>query len=255
MRKSQLFISSFSEDAIRVARHYGLGLELDDPSYSHNLDDFSTCEEQMKKEREEAGSPSVLVHGPFTELNPGGIDPRAVALTAHRFDQAYRVCKRLGIQNMVLHSGFVPVLYEPEWHIQESIRFWKQWLAGKEAVKIVLENVFDPDPMILRKIVEGVASPNLGICLDLGHAHAFGSKLFSEEDWIQTLSPYLQHLHIHDNGGEGDFHQSLGEGTIPYEELFKRKELQREDLTFTLESRRAEPDVLWLLKHGILKKD
>ena len=46
-------------------------------------------------------------------------------------------------------------------------------------------------------------SPNIGICLDTGHANVFGQDL---GDVVRLCAPYLRVVHVHDNNGEQDQH-------------------------------------------------
>lgn len=39
-------------------------------------------------------------------------------------------------------------------------------------------------------------------------------------EWIAALSPFRLHLHLHDNDGQSDAHLGLGEGSIPWDQLW-----------------------------------
>ncbi len=101
---------------------------------------------------------------------------------------------------------------------------WEDYVTADFNVRRVAELVADVD------------RPNVGMCLDVGHA-ALASTLFGGGNVVQhveSVLPYVKHVHIHDNFGEvgppttfrhawgeeaavgfGDLHLPLGEGTLP----------------------------------------
>jgi sugar phosphate isomerase/epimerase len=107
-------------------------------------------------------------------------------------------------------------------------------LMGKEAAKhginLAIENMGrfvpigqkDSLPMLIKMIDE----PNVGYCLDSGHAHACGESV---TDWIKIMGDKLFETHFHDNRGRAagskeeflssagiDEHLAPGFGTIPW---------------------------------------
>jgi sugar phosphate isomerase/epimerase len=85
---------------------------------------------------------------------------------------------------------------------------------------------------LIRDQVKQIASPNVGICLDVGHA--FLAAQFLPGDYLSTIrgvAPFIKHLHFHDNFGrlddwaksrferlafgEADSHLPPGLGKIP----------------------------------------
>jgi hypothetical protein len=40
------------------------------------------------------------------------------------------------------------------------------------------------------------------------------------ETWLTVLKGHIGHLHLHDNDGNADQHLGLGQGTIPWDELW-----------------------------------
>ena len=125
--KDKICIATFSENAAAVIDKYGLGIELNDICISEALD--AEQEENtisaMKKEISDSQAKTVIMHGPFTEIIPASIDHRAVELGLTRLEEAYSMCRRLGVNRMVVHSGYQPLLYFKEWHHEKSLYFWK----------------------------------------------------------------------------------------------------------------------------------
>lgn len=157
---------------------------------------------------------------------------------------------------MVYHSA-VRMPYEEQHSLEEIKELEAEQLreladyADKRGIKIAIENGF-PDrreiatakrhtySSLLEELgeqVEKINKPNVGICLDVGHAYL--SANFYGVDFIESIkgiAKYVIHFHIHDNFGvlpktdkhyiqlhtmgEGDLHLPLGWGSIPYYEIF-----------------------------------
>jgi sugar phosphate isomerase/epimerase len=60
--------------------------------------------------------------------------------------------------------------------------------------------------------VDEVDRPDVGICLDFGHAHLDGDLM----DTIDVVSEHLAAVHVHDNRGRADDHLVPFEGTIDW---------------------------------------
>lgn len=247
--KQKLYLSTISEDAPELACRNGLGLELAEFCYAGNLDfDYETC---LGKTREKmAGADRFWFHGPFAELCPAAIDPLVRQVTAKRYAQAWETAQRLGIRRMVLHGGFVPQVYFPEWYIAEAVKFWKAELAAyPQDMTIALENVMEPHPEILSEVVRQVDDPRLGLCLDVGHANLTETPL---EEWISTMTPWLRHVHLHNNDGRTDQHEELDRGVIPVVKILEQLEKCCPEATVTLEVRGGEASLNFLRKENYL---
>ena len=166
--------------------------------------------------------------------------PIRASLPAAALAQAY------GAGKLVLHGGFNPQMYYPQWYVEQSVLFWKDFLKTlPEGLTVCVENVLEPTPDMLLDIVRGVEDPRLRLCLDVGHVNAY-SKV-SARDWIEKYGAYLSHLHIHNNDGTWDTHNALYEGTLPIRELLDIA-MRETEATATLELPKCEPSVKWLLE-------
>ena len=193
-----------------------------------------------------------MFHAPFNELCPAAIDPLAVELTRKRYRQARAAAKGWSCSLAVLHTGFIPTVYFPEWFVEKSVAFWTEFLSEvPENMTLCLENVMEPSPQIPVDIVRQVDDPRLRLCLDVGHANAELSRT-PVMDWVEACRPYLRHLHLHNNAGGWDLHDPLAKGTVPMGELLHALE-NEPHLTYTLETLQAEENVRWLTEEGFLK--
>ena len=245
MDKNRLYISTTAYDAHTVAERYGLGIEIAEYCTAWNMDD-KYREVHPKVLEETDGISNRVLHGPFNELFPCAIDPKARELAADRYRQAVALAKDYGAAKVVIHGGYNPWIYYPVWYVGESVTFWKAFLEEDPGVQIVLENVLETEPKWLLDIVKGVDDPRLRLCLDVGHVNAY-SKI-PVEAWLKEWAPYLSHFHIHNNDGSGDTHSPLNCGSIPMRELLTMAEELCPDATVTLELMEAAESVRWLLE-------
>ena len=245
MNIKNLYISTIASDAKAVAQKCGLGLEIAEYCTAWNMDE-KFDEVHPKVQEEIAGISGCILHAPFNELFPCAIDQKARALAAYRYRQAIDLAKQYGATKVVVHGGYNRGLYYPVWYVEESIKFWKEFLAEDPGVQIVLENVLETEPQWMLDIVKGVDDPRLRLCLDIGHVNAYSQVPLMQ--WLESWKDYLSHFHIHNNDGSWDTHNALYDGNIPMREFLNRAAECCTDATFTLELLEAGPSVRWLLE-------
>ena len=243
--RDRLYLSTIDPEAGNVARQYGLGVEIAEFCTAWNMDRELSAVEKTLEETLTGISRRVL-HGPFNELFPCAIDPKARQLAAFRFSQAAALAQVYSAGKLVLHGGFNPQMYYPQWYVEQSVLFWKDFLKTlPEGLTVCVENVLEPAPDMLLDILRGVEDSRLRLCLDVGHVNAY-SKI-PAKTWIEESGEYLSHLHIHNNDGTWDTHNALYEGTLPIRELLDIA-MRETEATATLELPECEPSVKWLLE-------
>ena len=251
--KDQIYIATFSENAIEVIDRYGFNIELNDLCISESLDHDQVRDtmKRMKREIAASGAKQAIIHGPFTEIIPASIDHRAVELGLNRLNEAHGVADKLGINRMVVHSGHMPLLYFKEWHRDKSLYFWKAFMQDKpEDFIIYIENVFEDEPLMLKEIIEELDDSRIQICLDVGHANAATCDDYDIHDWIRILGPMIGHLHLHNNDGKEDLHGPLHAGVMDMSAVLDSvKTYCRQDVTMAIESRACASSAEWILKH------
>ena len=245
MKRDKVYISTISTDAVRVAKEYGLGLEIAEYCTAWNMDDkFAPVDGVVKKKLE--GIWGCTLHAPYNELFPCAIDKKARELAAYRYRQAIDLAKRYGAKKVIIHGGYNPRMYFPVWYVEQSLLFWKAFLREDPGVEIVLENVLEDDPAWLVDIVKGVNDPHLKLCLDIGHVNAYSRIPVME--WLEVWAPFISHFHIHNNDGSRDQHNALTDGTIPMEQFLACAQVLCPEATYTLELMKTKPSVRWLLE-------
>lgn len=249
MDKTRLYISTTASDAHAVAVQNGLGIEIAEYCTAWNMDD-KFDEVHPKVLEELSGIWSRVLHAPFNELFPCAIDPKARILAAQRYRQAISLARNYGATKVIVHGGYNPWIYFPVWYVEQSILFWKEFLAEDPGVEIVLENVLETEPAWLLDIVKGVDDPRLRMCLDIGHVNAY--SFIPVLGWLEDCAPYISHFHVHNNDGTRDQHNALHDGSIPMKEFLLRAEALCPDATFTFELMKDRPSMQWLKENGLI---
>ena len=249
MKKENLYLSTIASDAARVAKAYGVNLEIAEYCTAWNMDEKFTAIDGVVKKKLEGVSKSVL-HAPYNELFPCAIDKKARALAADRYRQAISLAKGYGSEKVIIHGGYNPWIYFPIWYTEQSALFWKTFLEEDPGVQIALENVLETDPQWLLDIVKSVNDPRLRLCLDIGHVNAYSKIPLT--DWLESWAPYISHFHIHNNDGSRDQHNPLNDGTIPMKEFLLRAQALCPDASYTFELMKDESSLEWMAESGLI---
>ena len=250
--QEKLHISGMDDRAPSLARRWRLGCEDITFSYAPMLDDPAALPQAANRV---AGLSRLWLHAPFAELIPCAIDPLVRQTAQHRFRQTLAAAQKLGIRQVVLHGGFIPHVYFPEWYVEQSVLFWRDFLQEVPPdFVLALENVMDETPQLMTDIVRQVDDPRLGLCLDVGHANTCASRTPPME-WIAPMAPYLRHVHLHNNLGDWDLHSSLGEGSIPMQQILAALLEQCPASTWTIENQDCAPSLAWLARQGYLSEE
>ena len=249
--QEKLHISGMDSRAPSLARRWRLGCEDITFSYAPMLDDPAALPQAADRV---AGLSRLWLHAPFAELIPCAIDPLVRQTAQHRFRQTLAAAQKLGIRQMVLHGGFIPHVYFPEWYVEQSVLFWRALLDKlPKGMTLALENVMESSPETLVQIAAGVDDPRLSLCLDVGHANTCVSTT-PPLDWVAPMSPWLRHVHLHNNEGDTDLHQPLGEGSIPMEAVLDAVLREAPEATFTIENQDCLPSLVWLAEKGYIEE-
>lgn len=238
--EDRLYIATIAEDAETLAARFPVGLELDAFCTAENMDapGFAQWDATVRRQLAAARPGPHLLHAPFAELFPAAVDPLARALAAQRFGQALQIAQGYGIDRMVVHAGFVPLLYDPDWFVEQSAIFWQAFLEDKpDGITLLLENVLEEDPAMLAALIDRIGDPRVRLCLDVGHAHWRSDVPLRA--WIDTLGARVGHVHLHNNHGDRDAHLGWNEGSIPMRDVVQQLRQRAPEATFTLEMRQV----------------
>ena len=248
--RGRLHLSGIDGQAAALAGKWGLGFEIAEFCWAPRLEQ----PDAMELVRQQiAGVERLWLHAPFAELAPCAIDPLVREAALRRFRQTIRTARMLGVKRVVVHGGYIPLVYFPEWYVEQSAVFWKELLADVPPdMVLAVENVMEPGPDMLVQIAEQVNDPRLGLCLDVGHANTV-SKI-PVRQWLKRLAPRLIHLHLHDNDGAADLHQIPGDGSLGFPGLMDEIEAAAPKATLTFECMDGAGCARRLAEYGWLER-
>ena len=161
----------------------------------------------------------------------------------------------IGAEVLVLHSGSLRDVYLDDDALAIAMATERDALralgdeAGRHGIVIAVENIDPVGVYIARRayglrldaLAEQIAlvdHPQVGVCLDIGHAHlAAAYARFDFLSAVRAIAPLVVHLHLSDNLGrtqldgdvelserlalgDGDLHLLPGWGVIPCEAVF-----------------------------------
>jgi sugar phosphate isomerase/epimerase len=172
---------------------------------------------------EELGIETYSFHAPFADsIDISSRDPDLRDAALKEIFQAAEAAAAFRVRYFVIHPG-------PEsWDLkEESERFERlKWVAdtlnqvAEHCSELEIGCVFEnklPHLLFARTsdllwILTSMASVEVGVCLDTGHANLTGDMYTV----IQKLSGHLRMVHAHDNHGGGDEHLAPGAGFIDW---------------------------------------
>ena len=219
------------EQCLDYAVSHGHGLEIRDIDWSSVMDDAAARARSIQHYRSIVARIPGLVttHSPDRDLSPGHTDPQVVAETRECITAFLDFAEEIHLPRVISHTWSDDEALERRglagW-VERHSAFWREVLAGR-SVEVCLENSWGHGPELLAAEVDAIDLPNVGACLDVGHAHLQGGS--PQHQWVDVLGPRIRHMHLHDNDGSSDQHLATGDGTIDWQQLIAA--LRRNGLT------------------------
>lgn len=182
------------------------------------------AKEMAKKERaaaEKAGVRIHQVHGPWP-TDDTSAEKRAAKLPV--MERAIRLTPVFGAKYLIIHPD-MPFGWDsepdPAFSYETNRELFTALLpiAEEEGVILCIENMPMKAHAISRtkrmyEFVCEINHPNLGMCLDTGHANVFSDDC---GEAVHMIAPVLRTLHVHDNMGDKDAHLLPFNGTVDWE--------------------------------------
>lgn len=168
------------------------------------------------------------VHAPIAEflrgttwgpaISTGAVQPTARARAIDECRRALQVAAHVPFDHLVVHLG-VPDVYAPasgDNHREsvlrsvDALREAARGTAVQLAVEVIPNRLSTAAELV--RLIEEHDLPDVGICLDVGHARLQGDVV----DAIETAAGYLVTTHVHDNNGRTDDHLLPYDGVIDW---------------------------------------
>lgn len=229
-----------------LARAFGLGVEVGDFADPDLLEgDWRARWAELRPLLEQIPGERAL-HGPRSDLNVGLRDRGLAAFGRERCRRAMEVACEIGAGTLVFHTGYNPLIRAPgfdrRW-TQRSAEFWRGLgeEAGPMGLLLLLENVWEGHPQVVRDLVDAVDLPAVRACFDVGHANVFGRRPAAE--WLAVLGERAAQVHLHNNDGRSDSHAPLEEGSVDYSRLLPLLALMPQPPRLVVEVRGGREEV------------
>lgn len=228
----------------RLAMDYGVGLEIQSFAFPPllNMDDWSSIVGGYQSTLANFPHP-ISMHGAFMDMAPGSPDPLFSNCTRERTYQSMNLASDLNADTVVFHANFISAIRDDAYRDGWTDRMMEFFIPVAEyaeqlGIQLVLENMWEFDPSIIRMVLDGVNAPSLTACLDVGHAHLFSKLPF--RDWLEDMEGWITYIHMNNNYGDLDVHHGLDDGIMNYEDILpKLRKLPRKP-RFVLEVEEVE---------------
>ena len=149
-------------------------------------------------------------------LNIAGRERKERIEAMDEIKRAIEVAEVIPFRFLVLHVGvlgenFDEHKFEGALTSIEHLRAFAKPLG----VRLLLENIPNElsAPEKLVTLIQTLHYDDIGVCLDIGHAHLG----LGVEAAFETLKPLIRSVHVHDNHGMKDEHLWPGEGSIDFQ--------------------------------------
>ena len=161
-----------------LAERHPFGIEIVTLALPPALNDSSVYHDQLRTYRGDLSGFSGFrsIHGPFIDITPHSADASIADASRSRVQRCLEAAQELSCKVAVFHTGINPLIRAPRYRtsvVDSQAAFWKSMLDSFPSVTIALENMWEPEPTILRSIAERASLDRLGICFDCGHANVF----------------------------------------------------------------------------------
>lgn len=241
----------------RLVAEYHMGYEYND-FYLPDVLENEILQRQIVDTYKQTGIPEYCtMHGAFLDVTVFSMDRRIREISELRMKQSMELAREIGARAVVFHTNVNAFLVENQYKervVSYTAAYLKKLLKEYAGISIYMENMFDNGPEILQEISEELKEyENYGVCLDYAHANISSTPL---SVWVETLRPYIRHLHINDNDGKSDLHLALGEGHIDWVHFKEYYEQYFTDCTVLIETtspQRQRDSIKYLQKLGIMR--
>lgn len=206
------------EQSLQLVRAFQVCFEYNDFFSPRVLDDKKKQMEIIDSYAAVRGDFSQdTVHGAFLDVTLHSSDPLIRQIGEKRIRQSMDIAKEMGVRAVIFHTnriqGFRESNYLQNWY-KANEKFFRNILEEYSNQEIYIENMFDEAPDILAELARRMSDQKrFGVCLDYAHAMVFGKDA---PDWVETLAPYIRHIHLNDNDLQADRHWTIGQGKIDW---------------------------------------
>jgi len=212
-------------DFIDFARDNHSGIELTIFAFPWTLDgDLKTTVQSYRTALKDFEN-DVSIHGVFMDMITASRDTRVVSVARERVLQNIEIARQLEAKIVDFCSCFNPCIATStpsytDGYVGKQVEFWSEisHSMADSNLTLVFENLWEPQPEIIRRVLDGVDSESFKANLDTGHVNIY-SKIPIER-WVEVLADHLSYVHLNDNCGDSDSNLAPGDGSIRWDRFF-----------------------------------
>jgi sugar phosphate isomerase/epimerase len=168
----------------------------------------------------------IVVHAPFSDLNPASMNEKVRKLTIESIEEAIKGASELHAKVVTVHPGYIPPLWSDYVNtiVDNNYMTLNAIVEIAEAYNVMLgfENMpnyhgilgITPDSM--REVIKDIDSKYLGVTFDMGHANTACGAPHTYIKELNSIGKGIVHVHCHDNNEKDDEHLLVGEGNIDF---------------------------------------
>ena len=178
---------------------------------------------EMKRVASSYGVSFNQAHAPFSKFRLGAENEEKNRAVFKKIYRSIEIAAELGAKRIIVHPAFICRNLTADERYEMNMEIYGNLLphARELDVEIAIENMWGRDKDNRERIVkdvcsdaeeliryvDGMNSPYVTACLDVGHAGLVGE---SADAMVRSLGSRLSSIHIHDNDFKTDIH------TLPY---------------------------------------
>jgi sugar phosphate isomerase/epimerase len=200
-------------------------------------EDLSRHDLQFFRNTIEKAGLQVTLHATFYDINLSTINSYLKKANLQCYKTYLDLSQKIAAQTMVIHAGYMhydAAGIKALWNLArsnlvENLKVLGDYAAAKN-ICLALENS-PPNRNALmvyhwkqhKEILKQVNHPQVKAVLDVAHAHL---QRLDISQYYRNIRSNLAELHIHNNNGQEDLHNSVEEGTIDYEAFFRINQVE-----------------------------
>ncbi|MCQ2080536.1 MAG: sugar phosphate isomerase/epimerase [Lachnospiraceae bacterium] len=233
------------EETLEVCNEWNALFEYNDFFNPHLLDNKEELRKRISLYQRLNRKPfEDTLHGAFYDTYVDSQDPLIEKIARERMTLSMEIANELEVRGVVFHgnaiSGFRLEGYISNW-VMKNAEFYHELLNRFPRTNIWVENTFDTTPeALLRLLKEMSGEERFGICFDVAHANIQSIPM---NKWIEAFGKHIKHIHINDNDGISDLHNSVGSGTVNWRDFFEQINRIDNDMSMLIEVKSIESQI------------
>ena len=218
-----------------LSKKYDFGFEYNEFFKPEILDNKKLLNEIISKYKS-LNRKNDTLHGVFFDIVLDSCDSKIRDISIKRVESSLNIASELNVNKVVFHTNYINFMaksdfYADNW-VKKNKEVYLDLLSKYPNITIYIENMFDENPYLLKRLLSEANHPRLRCCLDFAHASISPTPI---DVWFNELKPFINHIHINDNDKIKDMHEEIGKGILDFDLIFKLINQMDKDITVLIE--------------------